>query len=166
MGFFQKKSDPISDRARALNRQIATLEARIKDLDSKVEKPSGKIRVRSTALPHGQAAPVPATVDPVPVFEEVDAPLLKERPVEAVGHFNELGVRKYDLVAAWRRLQNHFRGPAANNSKLVSYLAAGSIQGLRPLRYEKRVARNRVLGLFFLMVLILWGVAYYLLHPR
>jgi cell division protein FtsB len=35
----------------------------------------------------------------------------------------------------------------------VSYLAAGGIQGLRPLRYEKRVARNRFI--FFVVILFL-----------
>ena len=55
-------------------------------------------------------------------------------------HYNELGVRKYDLVATWQRVKNIFKTPPASNPKLVNYLAAGSIQGLRPLRYEKRVA--------------------------
>ena len=59
--------------------------------------------------------------------------------------------------AAWRRLRNHFQGPPANNPKLISYLAAGSIQGLRPMRYEKRVARNRVLILAVILVFVLWG---------
>jgi hypothetical protein len=40
----------------------------------------------------------------------------------------------------------------------VNYLAAGSIQGLRPLRYEKRVARNRFLFLVVVLVLVLWGI--------
>ena len=40
------------------------------------------------------------------------------------------------------------------NPKLVNYLAAGSIQGLRPMRYEKRVARNRVLALDVIVILL------------
>jgi hypothetical protein len=39
----------------------------------------------------------------------------------------------------------------------VSYLAAGGIQGLRPLRYEKRVARNRFIFFVIFLVLILLG---------
>jgi hypothetical protein len=45
----------------------------------------------------------------------------------------------------------------------VHYLAAGGVQGLRPLRYEKRVARNRfiffVVVVFFALlgfVLVFW----------
>jgi hypothetical protein len=36
----------------------------------------------------------------------------------------------------------------------VNYLAAGGVQGLRPLRYEKRVARNR----FFVLVVVVTAV--------
>ena len=95
-----------------------------------------------------------------PFFEEVDQDRLTapEEPDATPEHFNELGVRKYDLVAVWQRWKNHFRGPAAANPRLVNYLAAGSIQGLRPLRYEKRVARNRFLLLVVILLLVLWGL--------
>ena len=75
-------------------------------------------------------------------------------------HYNELGVRKYDLLALLRRFRGHFRGPSTTNPKLVSYLAAGGIQGLRPLRYEKRVARNRFIALALFLLLALWGILY------
>ena len=81
--------------------------------------------------------------------------LLKARSEAATtpDHYNELGVRKYDLSALLRRIRDHFRGPSTTNPRLVSYLAAGGIQGLRPLRYEKRVARNRFI--FFVVILFL-----------
>jgi hypothetical protein len=69
-----------------------------------------------------------------------------------------LGVRKYDLPALLQRIRKHFRGPATTNPKLVSYLAAGGIQGLRPLRYEKRVARNRFIALVIVLFLVLLGL--------
>jgi hypothetical protein len=72
--------------------------------------------------------------------------------------YNDLGVRKYDIMGALKRLQNHLRGTPTANPKLVSYLAAGSIKGLRPLRYEKRIARNRFIFLSIFFALILWGV--------
>ena len=67
-------------------------------------------------------------------------------------------MRKFDLVAAWRKFKEVFQPPPASNPKLVNYLAAGSIQGLRPLRYEKRVARNRFILLVVVLVLVLWGI--------
>ncbi len=162
MGWFKKKADPISDRSRALNAEIAKLEAQIKQLDAKVLRAKSQPRLRSTALPQSLAgsAPLPTAAPPQarePIFEAVDLPKLESRAETTTEHYNDLGVRKYDLAAAWRRLQNHFRGPPAHSSKLVSYLAAGSIKGLRPLRYEKRVARNRFIALLVLLLLLLWG---------
>ncbi len=213
MAWFKKKSDPISDRARALNKEIAALESRIKALDSKVQrspalpqstvaetasnvgapasapasppsnlgapaslsasaaprpgldKDAGASRpLRSTVQPqraaHGRpfASSKPAT--PEPIFEKVDRGQLKaqEGAKDNRELYNDLGVRKYDLPALWRRFRDQFRGPSTTNPKLVSYLAAGGIQGLKPLRYEKRVARNRFIALVVFLFLMLLGI--------
>lgn len=160
MGLFQKKHDPISDKARALTAQIEALESQIKQLSTGAASPQP--RFRSSTAPGGLAtrAPEPA---PAPVqrehFEKVDhAPLQSAAPQAGREHYNELGVRKFDLVAAWRKFKEVFQPPPASNPKLVNYLAAGSIQGLRPLRYEKRVARNRFIFLVVVLVLVLWGI--------
>ncbi|HXU78574.1 MAG TPA: hypothetical protein VN794_18505 [Methylomirabilota bacterium] len=170
MAWFRKKADPISDRARALNEEIAQLEAQIKKLDSRTQRDTSQPRLRSTALPHGAQVPhaaepapplsPPAPVSHEPIFEDVDQDRLVARPEGAATpqHFNELGVRKYDLPALFRRWRNHLRGPSTTNPKLVSYLAAGGIQGLRPLRYEKRVARNRFIALVVFLFLMLLGI--------
>lgn len=94
------------------------------------------------------------------MFENVDHNRIKDQgeTVTTAAHYNELGVRKYDLPALWRRFRNHFRGPGTTNPKLVNYLAAGSIQGLRPLRYEKRVARNRFIFLVLILLVVLLGI--------
>jgi hypothetical protein len=161
MAWFKKNPDPISDRARTLNDEIARLESEIKQLDAQLQRNQAQPRLRSTALPHGgivshvapPTAPAPVTEDPI--FEELGQDLLREPADPAIipEHYNELGVRKYDLPALVRRIRDHFRGPSTTNPKLVSYLAAGGIQGLRPLRYEKRVARNRFV--FFVVILFL-----------
>lgn len=219
MAWFKKKRDPISERARALNKQIAALESQIAKLAAQSQaqepaaeepvaapvpaptpsqpppehrpppqaqaeprpqaehrppSPGGHARLRSTALPHGPtiitspASPAPPPAPGAPeVFEEVPRNPFKESGEAPAPpqHFNELGVRKYNLAAFWQRLTNHFRGPATSNPKLVNYLAAGSIQGLRPLRYEKRVARNRFIVLVVGLALVLWGlVALFLRH--
>ena len=156
MGLFKKKNDPISDKARALESEIQKLEEEIRKLSDASAKPHPKFR--SSALPGGRAHTIEPVMAPAEV-DEVDQTQLKA-PAEPVAseHYNDLGVRKYDLVAAWKRLKNNFRGPAASNPKLVNYLAAGSIQGLRPLRYEKRVARNRFVFLVVVLLLLLWGI--------
>jgi hypothetical protein len=175
MAWFRKKPDPISDRARALNSEIAALEAQIKTLDHRLQRQQNQPRLRSTALPQGEtlnhnggagstdsitgAASAPKSVEPI--FEQVDQDRLQplaEGAVSTPEHYNELGVRKYDLPALVRRVKHQFQGPSTTNPKLVSYLAAGGIQGLRPLRYEKRVARNRFIALVVFLFIVLLGL--------
>ena len=171
MGWFRKNRDVISDRARALNDEIARLESQINKLDSRVQRKESQPRLRSTALPHGTAlnqtishepgaAPLPSSAAHEPIFEEVDQNRLKAKTETASTpeHYNDLGVRKYDFTALLRRARNQFRGPSTTNPKLVSYLAAGGIQGLRPMRYEKRVARNRFIALVIFLFLMLLGI--------
>ena len=49
MGLFKKKADPLSERARALSSEIAALEAQIKQLDTLLQQPQARPRLRSTA---------------------------------------------------------------------------------------------------------------------
>ena len=172
MGWFNKKTpDPISDRARALSEEIAALEAQITQLDAQ-NHASPQPRLRSTAFPHGAAgpahhatAPAPAPVHTEPIFEEVDQQRLQAKEdIVPREHYNDLGIRKYDLAAFFRRIKNNVRGPATMNPKLVNYLAAGSVQGLRPMRYEKRVARNRFLFIFAGVLALLIGLVVALAH--
>lgn len=163
----KKKADPISDRARALNDQIAALESEIKKLDTQIQR-APVPKLRSTAIPHGATVvrnapepppPAPKPVTHEPVFEQINQKPIQARvETETPDHYNELGVRKYDLPALWTRLKNHFRSPTSSNPRLVNYLAAGNVHGLRPMRYEKRVARNRFIALVIVLVLISLGV--------
>ncbi len=82
----------------------------------------------------------------------------------APDQFNELGVRKYDLPGLFDRLRRQFSRPAASDSRLVTYLAAGGVRGLRPLRYEKRVARRRFIVLVAVLLIILFGIFYTFIH--
>ena len=179
MGWFRKNRDVISDRARALNDEIARLESQINKLDSRVQRKESQPRLRSTALPHGTAlnqtishepgaAPLPSSAAHEPIFEEVDQDRLKGRAEQGYTpeHYNQLGVRKYDLPALLRRIRDQFRGPSTANPKLVSYLAAGGLQGLRPLRHEKRVARNRFIAFFLVLFLTLLGIILVFVNHR
>ena len=158
-----KTVDPISERSRALTEQISALESEIKKIDTQLQHTTAP-KFRSTAIPHGttvmrknEAPPAPKSVSHEPVFEEVK-PKSFQSEVEPHDRYNDLGVRKYDLPALWNRLCNHFRRPTTNNPRLVNYLAAGGVHGLKPMRYEKRVARNRFILLVVVLFLILLGV--------
>jgi hypothetical protein len=160
MGFFRKKNDPISEKARALNQQIEALEAEIKRLSEEAASPQP--RFRSSTMPRSAMAintPSAKATTPRDHFEDVDhTPLQSPEPQPKPEQQSEMGVRKYDLGSVWQRLKNSLKTPPASNPKLVNYLAAGSIQGLRPLRYEKRVARNRFVFLVIVLLLMLWGI--------
>jgi hypothetical protein len=166
MGLLNKKPDLISEKARSLEAEIAALEAEIKKLERQPATP----KLRSTATPAGETIsrapekPAPAPKPAEPVFEEVKTTkIAASAAAEAPELFNELGVRKYDLPALFSRVRNHFRGPTTSNPRLVNYLAAGGVQGLRPLRYEKRVARNRFIWLVVVVTFVLFGLFYWLL---
>jgi hypothetical protein len=174
MGLFQKKkADPITDRARALNAEIAALEEKIQKLNQQIQAGQGP-RLRSTVYPSGAAGPgkspaaAAAPVAGEPIFEEVHQKKLTQPPDPAATpqHFNELGVRKFDLLAVWRNLKKQFAARPVANPKLINYLAAGSIQGLRPLRYEKRIARNRFLLLVGWVTVIFLGLLFWFIAHR
>jgi hypothetical protein len=171
MAWFRKNSDPLSDRARALNDEIADLESQIKKLDARLQENQSDTqpRLRSTAIPHGATLshemhdptePAPIRKAHEPIFEDVDVDRLKDKSEATTTpmHYNELGMRKYDLPALLRRVREQFSRPSTTNPKLVSYLAAGGIQGLRPMRYERRVARNRFIVLVAVLFLALLGI--------
>jgi cell division protein FtsB len=173
MGLLKKKPDLISAKARSLEAEIAALEAEIKKLDSQLSRAPAP-RLRSTANPAGETVsravektspPPPKPAEPV--FEEIASAKIKTHSQQEDPElFNELGVRKYDLPSLFNRLRNHFRGPTTSNPRLVNYLAAGGVQGLRPLRYEKRVARNRFIWLVVVVSVVLFGLFYWLLGHR
>jgi hypothetical protein len=154
-----KKSDPLSEHARALTAEIAALESQIRELGTRVDAPSGPPQERGR-IPAGRQPRQRAPVPPAPEFEAVSEARLTagESAVEDRQRYNELGARKFDLPDAWRRLRQKPRKGSPDNARLINYLAAGSIQGLRPLRYEKRVARNRVLVLALILALMLVGI--------
>jgi hypothetical protein len=158
MAFSSKKPDPISDKARALNDQIAALESEIKKLDQELARTT-EPKIRSTTKPKAETILRTADKPAEPVFEEVSrAKLAPRTEAETPELFNDLGVRKYDLPALFNRLCNHLRGPTTSNPRLVSYLVAGGVHGLRPLRYEKRVARNRFILLVIIVAVVLFGL--------
>lgn len=162
MGWFKRKRDPISERAKDLTQQIQALERQIHALDTQAdgapslaeipEPSSGSLPFRVSPTRTSEA---PAR--PHPHFEPIRQKRLHELS-ERPHHFNELGGRKFDLPAAWRRLVDQVRGPSTTNPKLVDLLAAGSLQGMRPLRYEKRIARRRFLIFLIGLLLLLWGL--------
>lgn len=180
MEWRKKKTDPVTDRSELLSAEIAALEAQIKQLDEQLARGEAPPRLRSTAVPQGatvnhhfsaeadSAGAVTTITRAEPVFEQInqeritvhnDMPNLPE-------YYNEFGVRKFDFPALIQRVRAFFTGPNTSNPKLVSYLAAGGVQGLRPLRKEKRVARNRFIFFATALFVLLFGTLWWFLKNR
>jgi hypothetical protein len=165
MGVFKKKPDPISERARALQEEIAALESQIKKLSAGAG--AGEGTAQATIPGTGEsAAPINPLLAHDVVFEKVEQKPLRSESVITDEHYNDMGVRKFDLPALFQKIKSFFEGKPSANPKLVNYLAAGSVQGLRPLRYEKRVARNRFVALAGFLLLLIWGILAWVLHHR
>lgn len=156
MSLFRKKPDPLSERARALEAEIAALQNQIKQAESGQPLWSGTPKLRSTTLPGGQRAESVAAPT-VPVFEDVDQKRLRSAaPFTPTGPHPELNPRPRQVSSFLQYLKRRFGLTSSGNPKLVKLLDSGQIQGLRPLRYERRVARNR----FFLLSAVLLAVLY------
>lgn len=179
MDWLKKKSDPVSDRAQALNSEIAALEAQIKQLDAQLHRAPANPRLRSTAVPHGETVQhphsdtdsadcAPLATENAPVFEQISQERITQRNEmpNSPEHFNEFGVRKFDFPAMVQRIRLFFTGPNTSNPKLVNYLAAGGVHGLRPLRKEKRVARNRFILFTALLFVMLFGTLWWYFRNR
>ncbi len=158
MALFRKKSDPLSERARALEAEIAALQEQIKRAESDETLWPGTPRLRSTTLADGRKAEAPPAPT-APVFEDVDQKRLKAAAaVSAVPAHPELAPRPRGAAGTWQNLRRHFGFTPAGNPKLVKLLDSGQIQGLRPLRHERRVARNRFFLLCAVLLAVLYGV--------
>ena len=135
MGLFRRNRDPLKKRAKSVQNKLNELHAQIQDLDEKPAQGSSELhdlKQNDQSLPRR-----PSTME-------------KDQPLDTKAQRPE---------KLWDRMTKNFRKPpVSTNPKMVNFLAAGSIQGLRPLRYERRVARNRFLAFTTVLVLILIGL--------
>ena len=140
MGLFRRNKDPLKKRAKSVQNKLNELHAQIQDLDENPGQVSSELhdlKQKDQSLPRR-----PSTMK-------------KDQPLDTKSQRPE---------KIWNRMTKHFRKPSVStNPKMVNFLAAGSIQGLRPLRYERRVARNRFLAFTTVLVLILIGLIWTLI---
>ena len=135
MGLFQRNKDPLKKRAKSVQNKLNELQAQIQELDESPAQESSKLHDLNQKTP---------SLPRRPSAMEKDQPL-------------DTSVQRPEKL--WNRIIKNFRKPpVSTNPNMVNFLAAGSIQGLRPLRYERRVARNRFLAFTTVLVLILIGL--------
>jgi len=135
MGLFRRNKDPLKKRAKSVQNKLKELHAQIQDLDEN-----------------------PAQISSALHDLQQNDPSLPRRPSK-MEKDRSLATKAQRTEKLWDRITKNFRKPpVSTNPKMVNFLAAGSIQGLRPLRYERRVARNRFLAFTTVLVLILIGL--------
>ncbi|MFA6543436.1 MAG: hypothetical protein WCS99_03370 [Limisphaerales bacterium] len=168
MSLFRKKSDPLSERARAIESEIAALQEQIKQAESGQPLWPGTPKLRAATMPGGTKPQVTPAAPVAPIFENVDQQRLKASaaPAPPAGPHPELGPRPHDLASSVQRIKRRFGLAPSINPKLVQLLGSGQIQGLRPLRYERRVARNRFIFLFLVFLAVLFGLLKAILGGR
>ena len=153
--------DPLSERSRNLTAEIAALEAQIRDLGAQIET------ARSPSEPRDSNENAAAESDANPsVFTSTSRPAMPTQGLFLGGRAQPDPGEKTTLSRgrAGRGRRKRPRSTPTADPRLISYLAAGSIQGLRPLRYEKRVARNRVFALTLVFLFVVWGLIALLRH--
>ena len=155
----------MDEHERQLEARLHDLTSQIAALNAQIEQEQAQPKLRSTAQPHTPtSAPHPAGAGGEPTFELVNHHRVTS-PVQpdarAAPRREDLGIRTYNPWLVARRWWRQLRGSETSNPTLVRYLAAGNVQGLRPLRYEKRVARNRFLLLLALFLVAIYGLLYW-----
>ncbi len=156
MGLFTRKTDPIREHERRLQARLAELQEQIARLNAQIAEQQAQPKWRSTASPQA-----PAPVESL--FEAVNhQPVTQPPPGGRAEPALPGPADRARGIRDWlRRVWQHLRGAPPANPTLIRYLAAGNVQGLRPLRYEKRVARNRFFALLGLFILVIWGLLYF-----
>jgi len=146
MGWFSKPVDPIEQRAKDLEREMAELESELREAAE--DEPS----FRSTAYPEQDG-------EKELILEEYDQSQLTEPPSEIQEELEGVSSKPTGFREKFKRLKKEVGAAPVSNPKLVKLLSTGNIRGLEPLRYERRVARNRFLFMLALLLLVLTGLA-------
>ena len=163
MGLFGKTKDPMASREEALEREIAQLQRKIADLSTRPLPAPKPAPARPASVPSVPAASSPfvAPTSSQPVSRLPSAPIPAPRPAVGAPIPMEGAVppHRYNLAEAWDRLKSRLAGRPRPPSGLVNLMAAGSVHGLRPLRYERKIARRRFLLSLSFLLLVLYGIA-------
>ena len=146
-GIFQRKRDVIGERKRSIEGEIAALESEIQRLSA-----------RTAAVRNSSPDAV--------VFESANPERLAVTPEVEEVHLNDLGGRRVNVPALWRRFKKRLFGEPVSDPRLINYLAAANIHGLRPLRHERRVARNRFIFWSLALFLLMWGLTTVVLRAQ
>ncbi len=150
MAWFGKRQSVLDRRLREINKELENLDARVRQLRRSPGKGS-PVKPASTVYPSNRPSPAeaaPAAPPPGGSGVNFGAPRQRELwsrpPQEEQPGFPINGWRAW-----WQSFFQTRQGPS--DPKLVSYLSTGSFKTVRPLRYERRMARYRFAFSFVLL---------------
>ncbi|MGC8743446.1 MAG: hypothetical protein ACP5T0_06175 [Verrucomicrobiia bacterium] len=142
MAIFRKKSnDPLSERLKQINSEIADIDARIKELKGFKPKPPALLRQTK------------AMDERLTIIDEKPKIKPKEEVHLTPEHFNEFGVKKFDLLGKLNKQPQDLDEKKILTKKLI----ASSLQGPPALRRERRIKRNRLILYTIIIALFLYG---------
>jgi hypothetical protein len=156
--------DPISSRAKSLSSRARELKAEIRKLEKQSTREPKFQRTTSSKAKTSEVSNGQPPLESM--FETIEHETLglKEPERDTKAHYNTQGVKKLDPMG-WLKRQSekspdssHSTSEQENTTKWVQYMATGGVQGIEPLRREKRIARNRFLLMFALFLVILCGI--------
>ena len=160
----QAGKDPFSFRAKVLNNRARELKAEIRKLEKQCTQEPKYQRTTSSRGTYEQSDTGDTRLRSM--FETIEHVSLglKNNARDPQAHYNAQGVKKLDPMG-WIKRHSE-KNPAlentdaekANTTKWVQYMATGGVQGIEPLRREKRIARNRFLLMFTLFLVVLCGI--------
>jgi hypothetical protein len=173
MAFRRKTADPIDRAINDLDRQIATLQQQLREMEKQPAQTTGHRRPEAVVQSFTQAVkdvlvPPRRSVNHSSQGREdlfdVEAEPMKELEAEPIAFANK---PEPDLFARAPGGM-HASGAALETAqvvppheKLAHFLGAGSIKSYRPLKHVQRKTRNRFymwMGLSFVALWIIWFV--------
>jgi len=163
MGWFRKKSDPIESRVQELERELEALRG---EIDRQCAEPATEEvppAFRSSFYPGDKAR---SSAEESLIFEADDQAALRQPVKYLQERLDGLSSKQTGVRARIREIKENLGASPSSNPKLLKYLSTGNLEGLQPLRREKRIARNRVLFLTVLLALVLLGLASVLMENR
>lgn len=158
MGILRKKTnDPINERLKQLNAEIASLDAQIRELKEKATKPATQPEPGSH-----DAGVFQKQYDSIPFVDNKKKIIAREEPQTTPDHYNEFGVKKFDLLARLNQLSTNQQSKTCDEKKILAQrLIASNLDGMPILRRERRIRRNRlilyscIIAIFLYMLLAL-----------
>lgn len=169
MAWFGKRQNAFDRRMREIDKELEDLNAQVRQLQRAPGKGS-PFKPASTTYPSNRPSPPEA---PTPA----DAPAAPPPPVRSTVNFGTPRQRELWSPPApeneevhhssgrqtwWQSLFRPRHQPL--DPKLVSYLSTGSFKTVRPLRYERRMARYRFVFCIVLLVSAILGLILALRH--